>query len=377
MKLIKASYKEYSNTIKEWKYNSFSFNDINLIVGKNASGKSKILSSLSGLGQIFINPSIRFGNGTYKVELQNEKNIYKYEVDIKNAKVKSENLKIDGKVYIQRKEDGTGSIFSEESKENINFKIPDNQLIVTRQDELQHPSLSNLHLWGQNIRLFKFAKDEEKSSLVMKNNENLQRNNNSNIAIEIFKKGTNEFNSKFTDAVLKNMNEIGYNIESIKIGKMLDLKTLLPFPTELSGILVKEKGCKCDINQVAMSDGMFRALAIFIHFNYYRLKKSSGTILIDDIGEGLDFDRSSKLIKILVENSEKTNIQLIMSTNDKFIMNSVKLDYWQVISRNNSEINIYNKENSNDVFDDFKFTGLNNFDFFSNDFISQKQGEID
>jgi hypothetical protein len=54
------------------------------------------------------------------------------------------------------------------------------------------------------------------------------------------------------------------------------------------------------------------------------MMKTPATILIDDIGEGLDFDRSSRLIKLLIEIAEKNeNIRLIMSTNDRFVMNAV------------------------------------------------------
>jgi hypothetical protein len=103
------------------------------------------------------------------------------------------------------------------------------------------------------------------------------------------------------------------------------------------------------------------------------LKKLSTTILIDDIGEGLDFDRSSRLIKLLIEIAEKNdNIQLIMSTNDRFVMNNVPLEYWQVIQRNGGECKVFNYQNSKGKFDEFEYTGLNNFDFLRTDFLNSE-----
>ena len=124
-------------------------------------------------------------------------------------------------------------------------------------------------------------------------------------------------------------------------------------------------------DQTDMSMGMFRALSIIIHFNYYELEKIPGCVLIDDIGEGLDYERSTELIKLLIAKVESSvsNIQLFMSTNDRFVMNSVDLKYWQIIDRVGGKVNYYNIKNSSQVFDDFKFTGLNNFDFFATDFF--------
>jgi AAA15 family ATPase/GTPase len=119
-----------------------------------------------------------------------------------------------------------------------------------------------------------------------------------------------------------------------------------------------------------MSNGMFRALSILINFNYYELEKIPGVILIDDIGEGLDFERSTKLIELLISKAEMNeNIQIVMSTNDTFVMDNVELKYWQIIDRVGGEVKYYNHSNSQERFEDYKFTGLNHFDFFATGFF--------
>jgi len=62
-----------------------------------------------------------------------------------------------------------------------------------------------------------------------------------------------------------------------------------------------------------------------------------------------------------------------MSTNDRFVMNNVPLEYWQVIQRKGGECRIYNYQNSKDIFDEFTYTGLNNFDFLATDFINSEK----
>ena len=372
MNLQKISYVEHSNTDKCWEFQPFEISKINLIVGKNASGKTRLLKSIHSLSKILISQKVPFSTSNYIANFNIDNETYNYQIKIENRVVQCEELKINDKTYLKRNNDGTGEIWGIELNKFIKFKIPDNHIAISRRDEEQHPFLECLFNWAINIRLFKFTQDRDKTTLVVQN-ENFSEDPKDLFVLKIFQKGKTEFKSKFTSAILKNMNEIGYNLEYIKIDKMSDITLNSPYPTELSGLVVKEVDCPPKINQVIMSDGMFRALAIFIHFNYYKMKRISGAILIDDIGEGLDFERSSKLIKRLVKDAKSSNIQLIMSTNDKFVMNSIPLDYWQVLSRNGGSIKIFNKKNSNEKFEEFKFTGLNNFDFFSSDYINNNE----
>jgi len=71
----------------------------------------------------------------------------------------------------------------------------------------------------------------------------------------------------------------------------------------------------------------------------------------------------------------ENNIQLIMSTNDRFVMNNVPLKYWSVIVRKGNIVRIYNYRNSREVFEDFELTGLSNFDFYSSNYLLNKFDE--
>jgi predicted ATPase len=108
---------------------------------------------------------------------------------------------------------------------------------------------------------------------------------------------------------------------------------------------------------------------VLIQFNYYILCGHKGLIIIDDIGEGLDFSRAKQLVQLLISRATESGIQLIMSTNDSFIMNAVDIEHWAVITREGHKISIFNYENSREIFEEFKFTGLNNFDFLASEFF--------
>ncbi len=119
-----------------------------------------------------------------------------------------------------------------------------------------------------------------------------------------------------------------------------------------------------------MSQGMFRTLSILAQVNYAMMKHTADCILIDDIGEGLDFERSSVLIELLRDKAKQSRFQLVMSTNDQFVMNQVPLEEWSVLQRHGSRVTVKNYENSKEAFEYFKFVGLSNFAFFEMDFVN-------
>ena len=114
---------------------------------------------------------------------------------------------------------------------------------------------------------------------------------------------------------------------------------------------------------------------MIIQMNYSVMAKKPSCVLIDDIGEGLDFQRSCSLIKLLTQKAEKSAVQLVMATNDRFVMNTIPLEAWTVLRRTGPTIRVYNYANSKERFDQFKFTGMNNFDFYAFDFLDESKNE--
>jgi len=376
MKLDTFSYIEHPDNEKYWKLEEFKLNDINLIVGSNSSGKSRTLNVISGLSKLLISPKIVFRNGDYKACFTDiEKNKIKYNVLIKNGIIENEELFINEEQLIKRNKKGEGFIKSIAINTELKFKIPFNELVAFRKDEIQYPYLNKLYDWASKLRHFRFAKEQEKNTLaIIDSNKPKPEEHDlkeTDKAIYFFKRGKKEYGDKFVQKIIEDFNKIGYAIEKIELGPLKSIQIEAPIASNVVGLLVKENDRVGVTDQHSMSDGMFRALSILIHFNYYYFVGLSGNVLIDDIGEGLDFDRSTKLIKLLIQKSIETNIQLVMSTNDKFVMNNTKLEFWQIINRIGSDVKMYNINNSEKEFKQFRFTGLNNFEFFSTGFFKK------
>jgi hypothetical protein len=57
-------------------------------------------------------------------------------------------------------------------------------------------------------------------------------------------------------------------------------------------------------------------------------------------------------------------------------MNKVPLQEWSLLQRTGGQVRVRNYENSRAIFDEFKFTGLSNFDFLATDFINEPVEEV-
>lgn len=182
--------------------------------------------------------------------------------------------------------------------------------------------------------------------------------------VGLFRDGSVNYGSDFVASVISGMGAVGYSISDIFIDQISGVihNEITP---HMSQIYVQEVDLACRTSQIDMSVGMFRAISMVIHIEYGFFAKIPTCIIVDDIGEGLDFERATNLIKYVTTRASQSRSQLIMSTNDRFVMNSVPLDYWSVIDRRASEVFILNSKNSKEVFENFHFTGLSNFDFFS------------
>ena len=136
--------------------------------------------------------------------------------------------------------------------------------------------------------------------------------------------------------------------------------------------LIVEKDLDFKNPQTQLSQGMWRALALVTHLNSCTFSKNKKLILIDDIGEGLDYERSVAIIDLLISKAKTNDIQLMMTSNDRFVMNEVPLEYWSVLKRKKGIVKMFNLRNSQKQFDEFKYIGLSNFDFFASDFFESE-----
>mgnify|MGYP001233722623 CR=1 FL=1 len=368
IKIESIIYSQFPGETRAWYLDKCSLGDINLIVGKNATGKTRTLNIIGGLGKMLsgeVKPT--FLSGDYTVKFKEKGKEIVYHLEYKDNAVVRETLKVGGELLLTRRKDGKGKIRTEEMDRMMRFQIPAGELAcVCKRDTVQHPFLEGLHIWGGSVRHYRFGTSLGKDSFVVGNRDDRDLPVNAkdaNAVVPILRKGESLFGEKFSKNVRRDMKAVGYDLESVETGPLQSI--LLTGLGTASCVVVKERDLAAVTDQSDMSQGMFRCLSLIIQLTYAEMNGDATCILIDDVGEGLDYERAAALISVLIEKAKKSKVQLIMSTNDRFVMNKVPLVYWSIADRCANRVVMRNYRNSRKMFDEFELTGLSNFDLFS------------
>ncbi|HNF17167.1 MAG TPA: ATP-binding protein [Leptospiraceae bacterium] len=378
MKLLKFNYNQFKGTDQEWVLKDCSFDKFNLVVGKNSAGKSKTLNVIFNLAQGIAGRRNSQHESEYEFLFENDGNEIVYSVVKSSKAVESEIFKVNGRKLLTRNADGAGKIWAEKINQELDFQIPVFLSAVNaKRDKLQHSFLEPLIQWAEEVSIFRFGTDLGKNKLFIKSKDADQKFNDGEYSSEeefplkYFFIGKKEFNSNFIQAIVNDMRAIGFPLEDIDYGSPIYLRIDQPLGGEPVSIIFKEEKVNYKFDQYDVSQGMFRAFSLLSYTYYMRLKDTKSTLLIDDIGEGLDYERSKNLIKKIEEICRDANFQVIMTSNDRYVMNAVDIKNWSIAVRGGQEIRFVNYQNSKGQFDDFTQLGLSNFDFFSGNFFEK------
>ncbi len=151
------NYYEFENTPKAWGIRGLELGPVNLLVAKNASGKTKTLTVLYALARMLageVKPT--FNSGNYHAVFDNTGQTLEYVFGYENGIVIHEIFMINKKVLLSRDRDGIGTVFAEKISDDgmmIDFQAPETELAaVARRDKIQHPYLEPLSEWGKATR---------------------------------------------------------------------------------------------------------------------------------------------------------------------------------------------------------------------------------
>lgn len=369
MKIKSISFIDNQGKPDVWELTDFNVSDMNLIVAKNGTGKSRSLSIISHLANL-IAGRVKVGSGQtyeYNVEFESSEHVT-YELKVVNGTIKNERLVVAGDVKISKLLDGKTEIYFDAIKQSLQSNFEPYVVAASQRDSLQKPYLETLYEWASNTTHLRFGTplgqhvftaytDDFEKEFDYKNIESISAYFRMS---EV--KGNQE---QFNKLIISDLNEIGYDVSDVGY---CEAGLATPDNKVLHKIYVKENDLNTKTYQEQMSQGMFRAVSILVHINYIYLNDISTCLLIDDIGEGLDFKRSAALINLLCKKIPNSKNQLLMTSNDRFVMNGVALKYWSILTRQGHKCSMINIHNSPEIFEDFEFTGLNNFDFFSTEF---------
>ncbi|MFK7796473.1 MAG: ATP-binding protein [Aureispira sp.] len=354
MQLKTLSYRD-----SNWSIENLQLNEVSLLVGKNATGKSRTIAAIARLRDLIEQEKFLEQSTEWEISFINHNNKiidYRFRTGNSGREIVYEEMIYDGEVVINRnkqKESKSATIKNILTKQEEEIYPPSDKLIIhTNRDIKKFPYLEEIATWAEQSYALKFGKLHPKMSINGADYASFK-------AIAELPAMYEELNAADRKNVVDKLNDLGYEVVLVE----------LQYYAGLPMLMLEEKGIVRTVSHLQISQGMYRALALLIYFQYLRSKQQTATFFIDDLCEGLDYDRATKLGKFLFKTALENNIQLIATSNDSFLMEVVDLKYWNVLVREGTKVTGINAQSYPKIFEDFKFTGLSNFDFFSSSYL--------
>ncbi len=326
-------------------------NPQSLLVARNATGKTRTIRALHNVTSFLQMKGVLMATQSFETCMTfKEKNdpdwVMKYCIKIKNGNVEKEKLMVNDVALITRTK--TIAMY----KKQIINPPADKLVVQIRRDENLYPDIEKLINWAEGVT-YVSCSDINPYTIV-------HIGTGSFINPYSFSELVDNLTTTELKKVLSQAKELGYDIASIRtIEASKDIKL----------VQVKEKSVVDKMVDMQLSSGMIRTLYLLCFVSVVKHYKKLSMLLVDDLGEGLDYRRSTDFGRFLFEDCLTNGIQLIASSNDSFLMDVVDIANWQVLRRKSGKVSVINQSNSPELFRKFKMTGLSNFDLFSSDFI--------
>lgn len=340
---------DFSFKREHWSLSQIHLHNINLFVGPNAVGKSKTVNAILRVADAISGRQDFRLQSTFSTNmtLQDGLTRFLYSFSVVNGVVSYENLQSsDGSVLIERN-DSKVLFYGKE------VNPPSTRLLLgSRRDTEKYPQVEALMHFFENVSLFSFSSISPGEKVL-----DPITIGGFNVAGMFSKLSTADKSS-----IVNLLNVLGFKVSSIHpiLGDTL--------------LAMKEEGVGSEFVMWAFSTGLIRIVSLLTFLYHFSVNSRGGLILIDDLGEGLDYHRSTKLGKFICDYCEEKGIQVVLTTNDSFLMNVIDVDNWNILSRKGSTVSAMSRDTNPSIFTDFKLTGLSNYDLFKSDFIERRKG---
>lgn len=148
---------------------------------------------------------------------------------------------------MNRGQERAGTIWAEQidGGKEVSFQTPTSEFAaVARRDAIQHAFLEPLYLWASSVRHFYFGSSLGKENLVVFTEKGLGfpefDERDPNRVVAVFRKGQKDFGEEVVKAVLKDMEQVGYDLEKVEPQPPVSIR-LGPMLGQPMGLSVKEK----------------------------------------------------------------------------------------------------------------------------------------
>ena len=335
---------KYPNGDINFEYDEIRFQNINLIIGPNASGKTKFFELLKFLRAIHskqLNPPSIDKIFMAKILFENEeKEIITYDLKLDPKLGVSETITSQSKQYLE-KDKNNGMLLLDEKTGQKKSLLTNKRSSITKQIEDYKEFFPTIYEIGSFFEYMLFLSTDKFNPLAtglnnfpdsMVLNENMA---NLSSVLQNWKKNHPEIYKN----LLLEYKKFFPIVETFSFEKML-----MSNSTSVDMLMMKEKNIKRKIPAINLSAGMLRILCLLILpmtrkiFSNPHIQFKFSLIVIDEIDNGLDYSSIENIIDYL--ESESSFAQIIFSSHSPLICNFVDPEKWYVFNRRISKIKI-------------------------------------
>lgn len=361
LKLTSYKVEELENSEIHWKTDLITFDNYNLIIGKNASGKSQLFQRFNFLKLVHskdgLTPNIRTTIDfllTFK-DTEND-NIIKYNLKVMpnqevEETVENETLKIT--LYSSNKK-----AFYDELKNNeVSLLFPKKHSVTKFISDMEgnFPTLKKIGDFFDGVKLLRTDRynPHHLSPTLgqMVPDENL---NNLGAVVLTWK----QQNKALFNELLNTYKTFFEGINDLISVPQPNL------PIPILGF--SEKNVKWTVSQTDCSMGMLRILGIIALSISVDPKtgKIPSLIIVDEIDNGLDYENVGAIIEYLIERSSQS--QVIFSSHSPVVCNFVTPKNWRVFSRKGSHVQVKVPTETKETLDLIKSSKMSNWEIYQN-----------
>ena len=329
--------KSFSYKQPGWELSGLSpLTPVTLLVARNATGKTrtvKALQKVTSFLQMKENGVNTFSAGMTFADKADDGWKMEYSFEVSEGIITKEELTVAGETLIKR-----NATAAEYRRGRIT--PPSDKLVAqTRRDKELYPEIEQLMQWAEGAATVRCSDITPFTAQILGKMSDMRA----------FSDLVDSLSPAEQKAVLEAAKSLGYNIADIETVELSQGMKL---------VRLKEESVAGELVDRQLSGGMLRALYLLCFMSAVHRGKRPGMLVIDDLGEGLDYGRSVALGKIIFQDCESNGVQLIASSNDAFLMDVVDIANWQVLRRKNSRVTTINCTTNPQLFKDFRMTGL-------------------
>lgn len=319
--------------------NNLPLDHLSFLIGENASGKTSVLFIIIRLNEILTRHVRLSSNEHCHIQLQNDAGQiidYQFETLFENGKVCVcfERLKLDAQLLIERKAEEKAFVFNGNYKRIEEIEIQHHKLALPTFYAINDSARSIMGwanaIWGFN---YSGAKPFDFPSLV----------------------GNNALSPK-NMLNLYNSLEVGYRT------RITESLIQLSFENDVQ-ILESTRGLDRGHLEGLVSSGFLRCFSLLTYCFYLIGQGVLSLLLVDNLCQGLDYERSKKFGSLLFETCHQNAIQLIAATNDVYLIDAMETDKLIILKRDKQGISNLNIKDDPVMFEQHLFSGLSNLDF--------------